>query len=221
MGGKVCSLVKKNEKGFGIPKITGNIHYDEKYVWVKDHWEFRLAAIDNKTKFSLSEDVVSVRTLDTCVSFLKTIKDWCYPQILECYHKERMKPIEKRHLITFVSDKFALYKTAWSKLFYMVTELKFGVPIACKKYGLEHNNNPIERYNRETGRRVDALTLFQTHQGALSTLTLCRFVYNYVTPHNSLGGKTPSKAAGLDLPLGRNKLLGLINLARRIELTKS
>ncbi len=75
-------------------------------------------------------------------------------------------------------------------------------------------------YNKETGRRVDALTLFQTHQGASSTLTLCRFVYNYVTPHNSLGGKTPAEAAGLNLPLGDNKLLGLICLARKIEMMK-
>ncbi len=189
-------------------------------MWVKDHWEFRLAAIDNETKFSLSEDVVVVRTFAACVSFLRVIKVWCYQQILERYLKERMKPREKRHLIIFVSDGFALYKTAWNKLFYRVTELRFGVPIACRKYGLEHNNNSVERYNKETGRRVDALTLFQTHQGASSTLTLCRFVYNYVTPHNSLGGKTPAEAAGLNLPLGDNKLLGLIYLARKIEMVK-
>ncbi|MEM3875597.1 MAG: hypothetical protein QXP35_00805 [Candidatus Micrarchaeaceae archaeon] len=39
------------------------------------------------------------------------------------------------------------------------------------------------------------------------------FVYNYATPHNSLCGKTPGEAAGLDLRLGNDKLLGLIRLA--------
>lgn len=132
-----------------------------------------------------------------------------------------MRPLKKRRLITFVSDKFANYRNAWKKLFCRVTELRFGVPIACKKYGLKHNNNSVERHNREIGRRVDALNLFQTHLGASTTLILFKFVYNYVTPHNSLGGKTPAEAAGLNLPLGRNKLIGLINLARKIEMTKT
>jgi transposase-like protein len=221
VGGKVQLPLKKNEKGFGVPKIKGRIHYDEKYVKVKDHFEFRLAAIDNKTKFTLSEDVVVERTINACISFLGVIRSWCYAQILDQYLKERHKPVAKRHLIIFVSDKFANYKNAFNKLFYRVAKLRFGVPIACKKYGLEHNNNPIERYNKETGRRVDALGVFQTHEGALSTLTLCRFIYNYVTPHSSLGGKTPAEAAGLKLQLGDNKLLDLIRIARKIEMTRS
>ncbi len=220
LGGKVCLSFKKTETRFGVPKIKGRIHYDEKYVRVKGHWEFRLTALDNKTKFVLADDVVVDRTIAACLAFLRVIKVWCYAQILERYRKERTKPFGKRHLITFVSDKFAIYKIVWKKLFYGVTELKFGVPIACKKYGREHNNNPVERHNREIGRRVEALNVFQTHQGASTTLTLCKFIYNYVTPHNSLGGRTPAEAAELNLSLGKNKLLDLIHLARKIEMTK-
>lgn len=217
LGRKIRTSFKKTETRFGVPKIKGRIHYDEKYVNVKGHWEFRLTAIDNKTKFILAEDVVVERTVTACVSFLRIIKVWCYAQILERYRKERMKPSKKKHLITFVSDKFANYRNAWTRLFYRVTELRFGVPIACKKYGLEHNNNPVERHNREIGRRVDALNVFQTHLGASTTLTLCKFVYNYISPHNSLGGKTPAEAAGLNLPLGQDKLRGLIYLATKIN----
>ena len=99
-----------------------------------------------------------------------------------------------------------------------VTDIRFGVPIACREYGLKHNSNPIERYNKETGRKVDALTLFQTHMGTLSILTLCRFVYNCVSPHNSLSGKTLAEATVLDLRLGNDKLLGLVRLARKTEM---
>ena len=35
-----------------------------------------------------------------------------------------------------------------------------------------------------------------------------------------LDGKTPAEAAELSLPLGKNRLLDLIRLARRIEMTK-
>jgi transposase-like protein len=221
MGCQILQTFKKTETRFGTPKIKGRIHYDEKYVWVKDHWELDLGAIDNKTKFFFPDRLVTRRTLIECTAFLRVIKTWCYNQILKQYLKERHKPIRKRHLITFVCDGFANYKNAFTKLFYRVAALKFGVPIACKKYGLKHNNNPIERHNKETGKHAEAHEVFQTHEGASSTLTLCRFIYNYVTPHNSLKGKTPAEAAGLILPLGDNKLLDLIRLSRKIEMTRS
>ena len=67
----------------------------------------------------------------------------------------------------------------------------------------------------------DALNVFQTHLGAKSTSTICNMVHNYVNPHNMLGGKTPAEAAELILPLGENKLLSLIQFARKIEMTLS
>jgi transposase-like protein len=82
LGCKIRTPFKKTETRFGIPKIKGRVHYDEKYVWVRDRWEFALTAIDNMTFFILSGDVVIERTLAACVSFLRTIKAWRYAQIL-------------------------------------------------------------------------------------------------------------------------------------------
>ena len=73
------------------------------------------------------------------------IKDTCYKQILETYQKEKHKKVNNRKLVKFVCDKFANYKSAFNKLFRLVAKLEFGVPIACKKYNFEHNNNSIER----------------------------------------------------------------------------
>src|SRR3989344_7672874 len=172
MVGKVCSSPKKNEQKLGTPKIKGRIHIDEKYTRVKDHWEYRLTAIDSNTKFVLAEMFVVERTLEACVEFLQEIKKWCYTQMLEQYKKEVKKPVKKRGVVVFVSDKFWNYKAAWKKLFSRITKIKFGVPIACKKFGLKHNNNAVERHNRELSRRFDALNVFQTHEGAASTSTL-------------------------------------------------
>ena len=141
--------------------------------------------------------------------------------MLEQYKNELKKPMKRRKLIIFVSDKFGNYKVAWKKLFYRVTKLRFGVPIACKKFGLNHNNNSVERHNRELSRRFDALNVFQTHVGATSISALCKILHNYVNPHDTLEGKTPAEAAELFLPLGENKLLSLISLARKIEMTLS
>jgi len=55
--------------------------------------------------------------------------------MLEQYKKELKKPAKKRKLFWFVSDKFGNYKAAWKKIFPRITKIKFGVPIACKKFG--------------------------------------------------------------------------------------
>lgn len=169
----------------------------------------------------LAELVVIERTLEECVNFLQQIKKWCYKQMLEQYKKELKKPTEKRKLILFVSDKFGNYKAAWKKLFSGITKINFGVPIACKKFGLKHNNNAVERHNRELSRRFDALNFFQSHEGAQSISTLCKVLHNYINPHTMLHGKTPAESAELILPLGTNKLLDLIEIARKAEMTIS
>jgi len=178
-----------------------------------------LTAIDSKTKFVLAEIVVIERTLRACVEFLQKIKKWCYAQMLEQYKRELKKPAEKRKLVIFVSDKFGNYKAAWKKLFYRITKLRFGVPIACKKFGLKHNNNSVERHNRELSRRFDVLNVFQTHEGAESTSALCGILHNYINPHATLKGKTPAEKAELNLPLGTDKLLDLIKITQKIEMT--
>lgn len=141
--------------------------------------------------------------------------------MLEQYKNELKKPAAERKLIVFVSDKFWNYKAAWKKLFYRITKLRFGVPIACKKFGLKHNNNSVERHNRELSRRFDALNVFQTHEGAASTSALCKILHNYVNPHTMLHGKTPAQCAELILPLGTNRLLDIIKIARKLEMTTS
>lgn len=219
MGGEVRRALKKNETGFGTPTIKGNIHYDEKYLNVKGKNHFDLNAIDSKTKFVLSELFVEKRTFYACKAFLKKIKEWCYPQILERYRREKTKSRKQRRLITFVSDKFCNYKTAWRKLFFRVTTLRFGVPIACRKYRVEHNNNPIERHNREIKRNNIARGPFQSITGASSTRALQRMVHNYITPHQTLKGRTPAQAANMRLQLGENRLYYLIKLAKKVEMT--
>ena len=193
------------------PIIKGNIHYDEKYVKVKGKDNYDLNAIDSKTKFILAHLFVEKRTKKKCYEFLKQIKDTCYKQILEIYKKEKHKKIKKRKLVKFVCDKFANYKSAFNSLFRLVAKLNFGVPIACKKYNLEHNNNYIERYNGKTKDRLKSIrSSFKSFDGAKCFMDLRRIIHNFVNPHQELKGKTPAEIAEIILPLKRNKLLNLI-----------
>lgn len=193
------------------PVIKGRIHFDEKIIHLGEKHCYDLNAIDNKTKYVLAHSFVEKRTLFSCKKFLGQIKKTCYKQIFEQYKEEQGKPANEKKLITFVSDKFPLYKKAWSALFSRVTVLHFGVPIACKKYGLEHNNNPIERYNGDLKDRLKTMRGgFRSTDGAEEFLNLKHIIHNFVNPHESLKGKTPAEAAGIHLNLGRQKLLTLI-----------
>ena len=194
--------------------MKGRQHYDEKYVPMKgkkDHYD--LKGIDSKTKYITAHLFVNKRTKKKCVQFLSQIKETCYDQILGRYREERKKPKEKRKLITFVSDKFANYKTAWSKNFSVVSKLNFGVPIACRKYKLEHNNNAIERENGNIKDRIKTMRGgFENFEGAEAFLNLRHVLHNFVNPHQGIKGRTPAEEAEIDLKLGREKLLKLIQI---------
>lgn len=159
--------------------------------------------------------------MQKCKEFLGQIKITCYGQILEIYKKEKHKPKKKRKLITFVSDRFDNYRTAWSKLFFRVTNLVFGVPIACRKYGLEHNNNPIERHNGSIKSRTKIMRGgFRSDDGAEAFTNFKRVIHNFVNPHMQLKGKTPAEAAEIKLPFGRNRLLDIIRYVKKNRITK-
>lgn len=158
---------------------------------------------------------VEKRTKQKCYEFLKQIKNSCYEQIIEIYNQEKHKKVEDRDLIKFVCDKFANYKSAFSRLFYRVANLSFGVPIACRKYNLEHNNNAIERYNGKIKDRIKNIRSgFKSFDDAQCFMDLRRVIHNFVNPNQQLNGKTPAEIAEINLKLGRNKLLGLIKFAR-------
>jgi len=174
-----------------------------------------LNAIDSKTKFILSELFVVKKDLDSVKIFLEQIKKSCYAHILEKYISEKRKPIKERELITFVCDKCPTYKTAFNMLFNRVAKLVFGIPIKYKKFGVKHNNNAIERYNREIKRRIIVIGSFRKCKGAKIFLSFRAILYNFVNPHSELKGLTPAEAADIILPLGKDNLLALIRYAAR------
>lgn len=191
--------------------MKGDIHYDEKYVQVKDDWNFDLNAVDSVTKFVLAHKFTDERNKEVCIEFLTEVKNNCYPQILERYLSEKHKKIKDRKLFEFVCDGFENYKSAFNKLFRRTANLTFGVPIANKKYGLLHNNNPSERYNGKLDDRLKNIRSgFGSFEGAESFMDLRRIMHNFVNPHQQLQGKTPAEMAEIILPLRRNKLLDLI-----------
>ena len=164
----------------------------------------------------LAHKFTDERTKEVCIEFLREIKINCYQQILERYLSEKHKKIKDRKLFEFICDGFGNYKSAFNKLFRRTAYLTFGVPIANKKYGLLHNNNPIERYNGKLDDRLKIIRGgFGSFEGAENFMNLRRIIHNFANPHQQLQGKTPAEMAEIILPLKRNKLLNLIEYCAR------
>lgn len=173
---------------------------------------YDLNSIDSKTKYILAHSFVDKRTKTHCRALFKQIKDTCFDQIIQRYKKEIQKPKKKRELVTFVSDGFENYKDGAKHYFNRLGKIVSGVPIACRKYGLKHNNNPIEKYNQDIKDQIKTKRHFGSYEGAKEFLDLRHVIKNFVNPHQSLNGKTPAETARILLPLGQNRLMDLIKL---------
>lgn len=168
--------------------------------------------MDSKTKFNLETRLVWGRTIEEFDAFFRGLKRVIGAQIHGVFEEEKNKPPEKRKLVTFVSDKLGQYKSAFNRYFYRIAKLVHGIPIACRQYGLQHNNNPIERHNEDIKQRYKVMRHFKGFASAEAFLSLRRTVYNYVRTHQGLRS-APAEAAEIRLDLGRNRLLNLIRLS--------
>ena len=149
------------------------------------------------------------RTLEEFDDFFKCLKKAIGTQVHAIFEAEKHKPREERKLITLVTDRLWQYRTSFNRYFYRIAKLVFGVPVACRRYGLGHNNNPIERHNEDIKQRYKVMRHFKSFASAEAFLDLRRVVYNFVRTHQELK-RTPAKAAGIDLGLKRNRLMDLI-----------
>ena len=127
----------------------------------------------------------------------KSIKERCYGQFLVAKKKGKK--------IIFVSDELEHYKKGFNKFFRNVAELRFGVPIKCRKYGYKHNNNPIERDNREVKQRYHSMIEFKKVISANTILDFFDMYDNYIDKIRLKGEKrwrTPAERANIRLYLG-------------------
>ena len=139
----------------------------------------------------------------------RNIKDRFYDQFLAAKKKGKK--------FNFISDKLAHYKKGFKKYFYNVATLTHGVPIACKKYKLKHNNNCIERDHQYSRKLENSVRGHKSFQGATALFNLGDVYYNFIDKQKLMHEKTwrtPAQRASININLGeRYQLLNLIKIA--------
>jgi len=137
------------------------------------------------------------------------IKQRCYDQFLAAKKKGKK--------FSFTTDKLAHYKKGFNKYFYNVAKLTHGVPIACKKYKLKHNNNCIERDHQYSRKLENNARGNKSFEGATAIFNLGDVYYNFIDKQKLMHEKnwrTPAQRAGIGINLGENfQLLNLIKIA--------
>jgi putative transposase len=174
------------------PDIGEVWHTDEMMVNISGNWEYLWNIMDERTRFQLASVVSKERYIKDARMIFQRAKKNCGGR----------KP---KYIVT---DGLQAYKRAVKKEFVTnthETEHLWNV-------GLQHhpNNNHVERLHgnirdREKtmrGLKIEDTPIIEGH----------RLYYNFIKPHESLNGRTPSEEAGITID-GDNKWLSLMKNA--------
>jgi putative transposase len=155
-------------------------------VWVADEtmldihgrkvWFWDL--IDTKTRFLLASRISRSRTIKEAALLMN-----------EARRRAGKSPK------TILTDKLAAYLDG--------IELVFGADtkhIQSKPFTIENNTNYIERFHGTLKDRTKVMRGLKDIKSARLITAGWLLHYNYLRPHESLGGKTPAEAAGIKYP---------------------
>jgi putative transposase len=169
------------------PNVSDTWRADEVYVKVKGNMKYLFAIMDDETRFLISQEVAETKEKhDARHLFLMA------------------KKLMEKQPKTIITDGLASYYDASKQIY---PDAKHVRHITLRG---DHNNNKMERLNGEIRDREKTMRGLKVNETAM--LTGYQLFHNYIRPHESLDGKTPSEACGITIE-GQNKWLTLIQNA--------
>lgn len=177
------------------PNVSDTWRADEIYVKIKGDMRYLFAMMDDETRFWIAQEVADTKEKhDARTLFM------------------RSKYLMGKQPKTLITDGLPSYAKAAQWAYDGAEHIR---KITLK--GQVHNNNKMERMNGEVRDREK--TMRGLKKKRTPVLQGYQIFHNYIRPHESLNGKTPSEAAGIKIE-GNNKWLTLIQNAKQANLTK-
>ncbi len=181
---------------------VGNIwHSDETTVFIKKEDEKRYYqwiwnVMDAKTRYLLACQVTEER-----------------------YVKDAQKALQQAKSVTnvrpdaIVTDGLQAYNTAIKAEFYDPSAFIQNPHIRLKDFETKPNNNILERLNGTFRERTKVVRSFDSGVGAAEFAAGMQTYYNYIRPHQGIGGLTPAQMANIPMDLTGNRWMTMIGLA--------
>ena len=181
---------------------VGNIwHSDETTVFIKKNgqkkcYEWIWNIMDAKTRYLLACQVTETRYTNDARKPLKVAKE-----------------IANRRPDVIVTDGLQAYKDAVKAEFFDISANIQNPHLRLKDFETKPNNNILERLNGTFRERTKVLRSLDSSVGAQEFVAGMQTYYNYIRPHQGIGGLTPAEMAGIPLDLTGNRWMTMIGLA--------
>lgn len=172
------------------PQLLGIYHVDETAINCKGVQKWFWEIIDEQTKFLVASHLSGSRTTEDAIAlFEKSVKT------------------AKKKPVSIYCDGLPAYVDGYNKVFY--TMRKDTRPELIRRVGIRavHNQNAVERLH---GTLKDRLKPARGLKGEETVRTLLEgwvVHYNYVRKHQTLKGKTPANASGINVENNWNSLI--------------
>jgi transposase-like protein len=164
------------------PQLLGIYHVDETAIKCKGVQKWFWQIIDSQTKFLVASHLSGSRTTEDAVAlFEKSLK------------------IAKKKPISLYCDGLPAYVDGYNKVFW--TMRKDTRPELIRRVGIRavHNQNAVERLHSTLKDRLKPTRGLKGEQTVRTLLEGWVVHYNYVRKHQTLKGKTPAQASGIDM----------------------
>jgi transposase-like protein len=181
---------------------VGNIwHGDETTVFIKKedqkrYYQWIWNVMDSKTRYLLACQVTEGRDVNDAKKALK-----------------QAKQITNKRPDAIVTDGLQSYNDAIKDEFFDFGARIHNPHVRLKNFEIHPNNNVLERLNSTFRERTKVMRSLNSAVGAQEFATGLQTYYNYIRPHQGIGGLTPAQMAGIPLDLTGNRWMTMIELA--------
>lgn len=164
------------------PQLLGIWKVDETRIKCKGIQKWFWEIIDEHTKFLVASHLSSVRTIQ---------------DVIELF--ERSMKVAKKKPTSIYVDGLPAYPKGFNKVFW--TMRKGTRPELIKRVGLQavNSNNSVERLHGTLKDRIRPMRGLKETKTVSTLLDGWVVHYNYVRSHQTLKGKTPAQASGIEI----------------------
>lgn len=181
---------------------VGNIwHSDETTIFIKKegekkYYEWIWNVMDSKTRYLLACQITETRFVNDAQKPLK-----------------QAKMIANRRPDAIVTDGLPAYQKAIKAEFFDITAQIQNPHIRLKDFETKPNNNIVERLNGTFRERTKVMRSLDSAPTASEFIAGLQTYYNYIRPHQGIGGLTPAQLARIPIDLTGNRWETMIELA--------